>query len=135
MSLILKKENLEEFLNSMTDREIAFFSTYRQTEFMPESQEKVRVELQKRNLTKAQVTDLINQSEKATLDNCPRCQSSDFMQIKDTDLRSSGYGGYEVEINSRKCRICGYNAQKDKSLNWKVRLNRFWGKYSWTKLK
>ncbi|SNR74223.1 hypothetical protein SAMN04488009_3534 [Maribacter sedimenticola] len=119
----------------MTDREIAFFFTYRQTEFMPESQEKVRTELKKRNLGNLQVMDLINQKVKISLDNCPRCQSSDFMQIKDTDLRSYGYGGYEVEINSRKCRICGYNAQKDKSLNWKVRLNKFLGKYNWTKLK
>ena len=119
----------------MTDKEIVFFSTYRQAEFMPESQEKIKAELKKRNLEKSQVTDLINQSEKTTLDNCPRCQSSNFIQIKDTDLRSSGFGGYEVEINSRKCRICGYNAQKDKSLNWKVILNRFWGKYSWSKLK
>ena len=63
---------------------------------------------------------LINQIETATLDNCLRCQSSDFMQIKDTELRSYGYGSYEVEMNSRKCRICGYNTQKDKSLKCNV---------------
>ena len=119
----------------MTNREIAFFSTYRQIEFMPESQDKVQNELNKRNLDRSQVNFLINQSKKTTLNNCPRCQSSDFMQIKDTDLRVSRYGGYEVEIKSRKCRICGYNAQKDESLNWIVRLNKFLGRYRWTKLK
>ena len=131
----MKKENLEELLNNRTNREIAFFSTYRQIEFMPESQDKVQNELNKRNLDRSQVNFLINQSKKTTLNNCPRCQSSDFMQIKYTDLRVSRYGGYEVEINSRKCRICGYNAQKDESLNWIVRLNKFLGRYRWTKLK
>lgn len=48
LSLILKKENLEEFLNNMTDKEIVFFSTYRQAEFMPESQEKIKAELKEK---------------------------------------------------------------------------------------
>lgn len=32
----------------MTDKEIVFFSTYRQAEFMPESQEKIKAELKEK---------------------------------------------------------------------------------------
>lgn len=119
----------------MTDKELAFFSCYRRTEFMPESQNKILTELENRNLSESQTSELIKEIAEVSNENCPRCQSSNFMAIKDIELRSTQYGGYEVEINSRKCRICGYNVQKDKSLNWKVRLNRFLGKYKWTKLK
>jgi len=119
----------------MSDRELAFFFNYRRTEFMAESQNKIQLELQKRNLTEFKISELISISIEPTEENCPRCRSNNFMEITDTELRNTKYGGYEVEINSRKCRICGYNAQKDKPINWKVRMNRFFGKYNWKKLK
>ncbi|MBC7000852.1 hypothetical protein [Cytophaga sp. FL35] len=131
----MKKESLKEFLQNLTDREIAFFFKYRRTELMPESQEKIQSEIENRNLTDFALAELTKPIGETELENCPRCGSNLFQEIKETELRSTKYGGYEVEINSRKCRICSYNPQMDKPINWKVRLDRFLGKYSWTKLK
>lgn len=131
----MKKESLEDFLQNLTDKELAFFSKYRRTEFMPESQAKIHSELKNRNLTDSKITELTKPVGQTELENCPRCGSSNFQELNETELRATKYGGYEVEINSRKCRICGYNPQMDKPINWKVRLDRFLGKYSWTKLK
>lgn len=102
---------------------------------MPESQEKIQSEIENRNLTDFALAELTKPIGETELENCPRCGSNLFQEIKETELRSTKYGGYEVEINSRKCRICSYNPQMDKPINWKVRLDRFLGKYSWTKLK
>jgi len=102
---------------------------------MPESQNKIQSELNSRSLLDLNIVELTKEIDQVEFGNCPRCGSSNFQNIKETELRSTSYGGYEVEINSRKCRICAYNAQKDKPISWKVRLNRFLGKYSWKKLK
>ena|SRR5690606_4764548 len=102
---------------------------------MPESQAKIKSELKNRSLTDSEIAELTAPVGQTELENCPRCDSRNFEEIKETELRTTKYGGYEVEINSRKCRICGYNPKIDKPINWKVRLNRFLGKYSWTKLK
>ena len=112
-----------------------FFFKYRRTELMQESQNKIHSELKSRSLSESQTTELLKQVGKVKSENCPRCGSHRFTEIKDTELRATKYGGYEVEINSRKCKICSYNPQKDKPINWKVRLNKFLGKYAWTKLK
>jgi hypothetical protein len=106
----LIKENIQELLNSLSDRELAYFSKYRRYEFMAESQKKIQSELEKRNITESRIESLINIVESITNENCPRCPSENFIDIKDVELRTSNYASYEVEINSRKCRICAYNA-------------------------
>ena len=129
------KERLEDFIQSLTDKELAFFYEYRRTEFIPQSQDKIRSELKNRKLTDTKISELISAVVNKELGGCSRCSSNNFQEIKETELRSTSYGRYEVEINSWKCRICGYNPQKDKPINWRVRLNKFLGKYSWTRFK
>jgi predicted Zn-ribbon and HTH transcriptional regulator len=131
----MKNESLEIFLSNLTDRELAFFTKFRQKEFMPESQHKIQSELKKRNLSDLGISGLTKEIEQVKIGNCPRCGSNNFQEITDTELRSTKYGGYEIEIISRSCRICSYNAQKDKPINWKVRLRKFLGKYAWKRLK
>ncbi|WP_421823534.1 hypothetical protein [Flagellimonas oceanensis] len=131
----MRKENLEDFLKHLTDKELAFFYRFRSKEFMPNSRDKILSELNRRNLTETQIDEMTEQAEQMSPGNCPRCGSSRLVEVKDTELRATKYGGYEVEINSRKCRICSYNAEKDQPINWKVRLDRFFGKFSWIKLK
>ena len=113
----MKKESLDNFLNNLTNRELAFFSKFRQTEFMPESQEKIHSELPRRNITGAQIEHLTTQEKQGSSENCPRCQSTRFFEIQENELRNIGYSGYEVEVKSRRCQICGYNPHKDKPLS------------------
>ena len=96
---------------------------------------KIKKEISNRNLSESDIEKLTGEIEQVESGFCPRCGSDNFQDIKETELRASKYGGYEVEINTRKCRICAYNPQKDKPVNWSVRLNRFLGKYAWVKLK
>jgi hypothetical protein len=131
----LTKDNLKEFLSNLNDKELAFFFKFRQNEFMPESQFKIQSEIKKRNLSDASISELTKEIEQINTDNCPKCGSTKFQEIIDTEIHTTNYGGYETEIVSRKCRICAYNAQKDKPINWSVKLNRFLGKYAWKRLK
>jgi hypothetical protein len=132
---VLKKENLEDFLRKLTDKELAFFSKFRCHEFMPESQQKIQSEIKSRSLSDLKIDELTNEVSPVELGYCPRCGSKNFQEIIDTEFRSRGPGAYEVEIKTDKCRICSYNAQKDKAISWKVWLNKFLGKYAWKKLK
>lgn len=132
---VLKKEKLEDFLKELTDKELAFFSKFHYHEFMPESQQKIQSEIKSRSLSTLKVNELINEVSQVELGYCPRCGSKNFQEIIDTEFRSRGYGAYEEEIKTEKCRICSYNAQKDKAISWRVRLNKFLGKYAWKKLK
>lgn len=131
----MRIESLDKFLQSLTDKELAFFFEYRRNEFMQSSKNKIILELKSRNLTDARIANLIKPIKEIDLEHCSRCGSNKFEQIKETELRGSGFGGYEVEIFSRKCRVCGYNPRVDKPLNWQVRWYRFLGRYSWIKLK
>jgi ribosomal protein L37E len=131
----MKKENLQELLNSLSDRELAFFYRFREPEFMLESKKHIKSELHKRNLTEIRVKSLINAKENETKESCPRCQSENFIEVKDVELKIVKYDSYEIEINSRKCSVCGYNAYKNKAINWKVRINKWFGNYNWKRLK
>ena len=131
----MKRERLEDFLKKMTDKELAFFLKFRYKEFMPYSKQKIQSELNKRSLSDIHLAKLTNHNAKFELENCPRCGSNNFYSIKESELRATQYGGYEVEKTSKKCRICSYNAEKDKPISWKVRFYKFLGKYSWKKLK
>ena len=128
-------ENLEDFLSKLSNTELAFFFKHRKNEFMPNSQHKIHLELKKRNLSNSNVSDLIRGIDQTNTDNCPKCGSNNFQEIIDTEVHSTNYGGYETEIISRKCRICAYNAQKDAPISWRVKINRFLGKYAWKRLK
>lgn len=131
----MKTDNLHTFLKSLTDREFAFFFKYRRFEFMLESQEKIEGELSDRNLTEIQLTKLTTENKLNTFGQCPRCGANKFIEIAEVELHPTEFGGYEVEVNTRKCRVCAYNAQKDEAINWKVSLNKFFGKYRWKKYK
>jgi ribosomal protein L37E len=102
---------------------------------MPISQDLINLEVQNRTLTDPQIEELTKPPYEVDFGDCPRCGSTSHLEIKETELISTSYGGYEIEVNSRKCRICGYNPHKDKAISWQIRLKKFLGKYAWTKLK
>ena len=123
-----------EYLNGLSDRQLAFFWKYRSSELMNESKIKIQNELDKRNISTSIAENLMNINLRVTNENCPRCQSIDFLEIKDRKLVSQKYTAYEIEIISRKCRVCGYNPYKDKALNWKVRWKKIRGRYHYKRL-
>lgn len=101
---------------------------------MKNSLELIEREKEGRNLIDGEIKTKIDYSVICN-DRCLRCQSNNFQSIVDSKLKIHSYTAYEVEYHSRKCRICGYNAFKDKPLNFKIRFNKWIGKYYWKKLK
>ena len=127
--------SLDQLLKTLSNRELAFFYTYRSSEFMPASRDTIQLALDQRKLSAQDITAYINQQGNSSNEGCPRCNSHHFLPISETELRSGVYSGYEVEIHSKVCRICGYTPNNHPPINWKTRLKKFFGKYAWKRLK
>jgi len=123
--------SLADFIASLSDRQFAFFVRYRAKEFLIESKEIIANEFIRRSMSMESVEALTKRSKVVINENCPRCQSHDFFLEYDIQLIMSRYSSSEVKIWSKRCRICGYNAHRDKPLNFRVRLQRWLGRYSW----
>ena len=66
---------------------------------------------------------------------CPRCNSSRYIVETDYELMHDNMGGYEVAIETDRCRLCGFNPGKNKPKGIKERLKRIFGLYRRKRLK
>jgi methionyl-tRNA synthetase len=118
---------LERFLDSLTDTELAVFIAYRYNSFLKESKEKIKSEVLERNLTNDKLNDLFNKGiirdESKEGYFCPRCNASNYLTETDIELRQD-FTSYEVAIDTNRCRICGYNPGKEKSSNLFKRMKK-----------
>jgi len=113
---------LDNFINKLTDHELAVFYGYSYDGFLELSKKKINEEIKKRNLSKKKLYSLkdrklINKSPGQTKI-CPRCGSdklfveTNYMEIPVCEISSA-----EISIDSYRCRLCGYNPDKTKSNN------------------
>ncbi len=128
-------EKLSTFLEYLNDKEFAFFYNYRQPEFLENSKEIIEKHRRKRRLNELEIRKIIENQEIILNQKCPRCQGENFKEIIDFDVVISNNVPIEKKIHSRKCRICGYNSYKNKPLNFRMRINKLFGKYYWVELK
>jgi len=126
---------VKEFLDQFTDYELSIFYHFRRFEFLKESQELIRNALKLREVEISETPMNLDFIEITSDQNCQRCNSRNFERISENELRSTSVGGYEVTINSYKCRVCGFNPDKNVSLSFGMRLKKLFGKYNWIKLK
>lgn len=108
-------KDLDKFLADLTDAELLVFAAYRYDDFLGNSKQKIKVEVNKRGITKK--TFMAFADSNLQLDNntdirCPRCNSSRFIIETDMELRQSQYANYEKEVQSPRCQICNYNPAK-----------------------
>lgn len=111
-------ENLDTFLASLSDQELAKFAGYRFDDFLSNSREKIIIETKKRNLDKDKLVELFNMSfeSETQKETCPRCGSSRLFIETDYEVRSTqdNFSTVEVAIDTNRCQICNYNALKRK---------------------
>lgn len=109
---------LEVFLRELTNKELATFIRFRYREFLPNSQERIKSEVQRRSLNKKTLTELSQSGIKNSGEvNCPNCNSDRMIIETDRELRGGTFS-YEVIIETERCQICGHNPAKRKAGNW-----------------
>ena len=113
-------ENLDTFLESLSDHELAKFAGYRYDYFLSKSRQKIINETRKRKLDKEKLVDLFNKPFESEEQNekCPRCGSSRLFVETDYDVRAKrNYSTVEVAIDTKRCQICNYNPLKRQAKN------------------
>jgi DNA-directed RNA polymerase subunit RPC12/RpoP len=126
-------KELDYFLNNLSDHELAIFYGYRYLGFLDSSKEKIDTEIQKRNLSREQLKllldkKLINDSEEEKI-GCERCGSNRlFIETDYKEVPISEFSSAEIAMDSYRCRLCGYNANKAKPKNLFDRIGKVFKK-------
>ncbi len=108
--------DLDLFLKDLSDVELAKFIAYRLNDFLGTSKEKIIAEAKLRNLNHEDLKRLFNeyiQPQEKAKNKCLQCGSTRLFVETDYDIRQRKYSSYEVAIESNRCRICGYNPEKN----------------------
>lgn len=124
-----RKNELENFLTRLSDHELSIFIGYRFDDFLEESKKKIISEAKKRNLTKEKIEQLsitrleIENNDKSLI--CSQCGSSQTFTETDYDQEiRHKYLTAEVAIETKRCRLCGFNPGKTNPKNLYERLKR-----------
>jgi len=124
---------LDKFISSLSDHELAFFFGYRYNRFLENSRKKIDNEIRRRNLSPEKLKSL--KEEKLVIKSvkesksCPRCGSDKlFIETDYKELPVSEFSSAEVAIDSYRCKLCGYNAGKKPPKNFLERVGRIFKK-------
>ncbi len=129
---------LDNFISSLSDHELAIFFGYRYDRFLDKSKEKIDKEIKKRNLSSEKLKSLLdtklNNESIKDIRNCPRCGSNKlFIETDYKEIPISEFSSAEVAMDSYRCRLCGYNANKQTPKNFLERIKRIFKKKQNTK--
>ena len=123
------KCKFDNFILNLTDHELAVFYKNRYDDFMSNSKQKITDEMTDRNLQLNEVnrlsSGLLNMDKKDRTNLCQRC-GSDYLKIE-TDVEhrpKRNYTSVDVAIETRRCQLCGFNPDKEKSQGLISRLKR-----------
>ncbi|MBN2486069.1 MAG: hypothetical protein JXB34_08855 [Bacteroidales bacterium] len=126
-----KKSELEKFLLQLSDHELAIYIGYNFDSLMPGSREKVLHEANKRGLKREQLEKYfylkLPISPELLESNiiCPRCGSEHIFVETDYEHRPAGrYSSVDVAVDTCRCRLCGYNPDKEVPKNIIMRIRR-----------
>ncbi len=125
--------DLGKFLNNLTNHELAIFYGYRYAGFLDTSKAKIANEIKKRNLSIEKIgllkdKKLINDSTKENI-SCERCGSNKlFIETDYKEVPVSEFSSVEIALDSYRCRLCGYNANKAAPKNFIKRIKKVFKK-------
>lgn len=120
---------LDNFLSNLSDHELAIFFGFRYNTFLYKSKEKIDNEIKKRNLSPENLKSLkdkklINESIEE-IKKCPRCGSNKlFIETDFKEVPISEFSSAEIAMDSFRCRLCGFNANKSTPKNLLDRIKR-----------
>lgn len=126
-------KELDYFLNNLSDHELAVFYGYRYSGFLGSSKEKINKEIKKRNLSREQLKSLLdkklNNDLKKEKIECKRCGSNSlFIETDYKEVPISEFSSAEIAMDSYRCRLCGYNANKAEPGNFLERIKKIFKK-------
>lgn len=114
--------NLEVFLSKLTNHELSIFIGYRYNGFMEGSKEKIKKEAAQRNLSTEEIkrflkTQIASKLETSNI-SCQKCGSQRlFIETDYEDVVRFQYLTAEMAIDTNRCRLCGYNPDKETPRN------------------
>lgn len=106
---------LQEFLNELTDSELASFHSYRYHQFMKGSQEKIDLELNKRGMRADDLEKYKIIQNPLSSEVCPQCGSGKFYTSTEIETVNYSYASIDLEVDYRTCLVCLYAEGKDES--------------------
>lgn len=113
---------LDNFINNLSDHELAVFYRYSYDGFLENSKRKIDEEIKKRNIS---IEKLNSIKDRSLINNssgqskiCTRSGSDKlFVETNYKEIPVSDLSSAEIAIDSYRCRLCGYNPDKTKSKN------------------
>jgi len=126
-------KELDYFLNNLSDHELAIFYGHRYLGFLDSSKEKIDTEIKKRNLSRKQLKSLLDKKlisdSKEEKIGCERCGSNRlFIETDYKEVPISEFSSAEIAMDSYRCRLCGYNANKAAPKNFLERMKKVFKK-------
>lgn len=125
--------NLDNFLSSLSDHELAIFKGFRYHSFLQNSKEKITIEIKRRNLSSETLENFFG--EKLNIDTkdksvcCSLCGSDKlFIESNFEEKPISEFSSVEVAIDSVRCRLCGFNPSKTTPKSFTERLKKLFQK-------
>lgn len=121
-------KQLDAFLNSISDHELAIYVGYQHPSFLKHTKESVRQEIETRGLSKNQL-ELYYRTKLADSENglprCARCGSNKFITDLDIERAGAKYGEYVMHVETNRCKLCHFNPSKVHEKNLWKRIKRF----------
>lgn len=110
--------SLTTFIEALEDWQLATFYKFRFDEFMPDSKEKISIELNKRNIRIKDIDYIISKYQIEPNPNspnfCPRCKSNFFF----IDKAKITFKGAQWDNDILICQICGYKRDEGHKSSW-----------------
>ncbi len=122
------------FINSLSDHELSIFVGYQYDGLLERSKGKIAYEIKRRELSPEKIELL--RSKKLIADSvvplktCSRCGSNKlFVETDYNEKPDSEISSVELAIDTNRCRLCGFNPDKEIPLNFFARINKIWKNY------
>ena len=122
-------KELDNFLDSLSDHELAIFFGYRYEGFLKKSKLKIENEIKKRNLSSEKLNSLLNIKLNKELPKesncCPRCGSEKlFIETDYKEIPVSEFSSAEIATDYYRCRLCGYCPDKSNPKNFTEKIRK-----------
>ena len=104
---------LQEFLDVLSDSELANFYLYRYEQFLKGSKDKIDAELSKRNISKENIEIYRLENKVISEDKCPRCGSNKFYNSTEIETITYSYASVDLEVDYKTCLVCLYSEEKE----------------------
>ena len=120
-------ERFNTYINSLSNHELAIYIGYQYESLLKGSKKRVDEEIEERSLSKEDLKKLfdkqLNNEKSETF--CSRCGSNRLFTDVDVEFKNSNYFTSEIEVTTKRCRLCNFNPSKSSNKNLISRIKQF----------